>query len=174
MEDMEKSHESFLQGAQQELRKEMASLQKKIFMDTVGSLESCVQILGPHPSKVAFVGELHHSGETAAVQIRNVLKIPSFPRIWRMALMFPSWPTTSCVSLCSWTQTQQWCRRAAKKFEIWLKETSKMFLDENEDYGSNKCSIYQDIASLQKCCDIFGDVPTEEQLSADRLDWDSL
>uniref|UniRef100_A0A668RCS4 XLR/SYCP3/FAM9 domain-containing protein n=1 Tax=Oreochromis aureus TaxID=47969 RepID=A0A668RCS4_OREAU len=34
MEDMEKSHESFLQGAQQELRKEMASLQKKILMDT--------------------------------------------------------------------------------------------------------------------------------------------
>lgn len=37
MEDMEKSHESFLQGAQQELRKEMASLQKKILMDTVRS-----------------------------------------------------------------------------------------------------------------------------------------
>lgn len=35
MEDMEKSHESFLQGAQQELRKEMATLQKKILMDTV-------------------------------------------------------------------------------------------------------------------------------------------
>ncbi|XP_062276474.1 synaptonemal complex protein 3 [Scomber scombrus] len=34
MEDMEKSHESFLQGAQQELRKEMATLQKKILMDT--------------------------------------------------------------------------------------------------------------------------------------------
>ncbi|XP_026028174.1 synaptonemal complex protein 3 isoform X2 [Astatotilapia calliptera] len=34
MEDMEKSHESFLQGAQQELKKEMASLQKKILMDT--------------------------------------------------------------------------------------------------------------------------------------------
>ncbi|CAG5958486.1 unnamed protein product, partial [Menidia menidia] len=34
MEDMEKSHETFLQGAQQELRKEMATLQKKILMDT--------------------------------------------------------------------------------------------------------------------------------------------
>ncbi|KAM7397344.1 hypothetical protein PAMP_020325 [Pampus punctatissimus] len=34
MEDMEKSHECFLQGAQQELRKEMATLQKKILMDT--------------------------------------------------------------------------------------------------------------------------------------------
>ncbi|XP_029009866.1 synaptonemal complex protein 3 [Betta splendens] len=34
MEDMEKSHEAFLQGAQQELRKEMATLQKKILMDT--------------------------------------------------------------------------------------------------------------------------------------------
>ncbi|CAL1573199.1 unnamed protein product [Knipowitschia caucasica] len=34
MEEMEKSHETFLQGAQQELRKEMASLQKKILMDT--------------------------------------------------------------------------------------------------------------------------------------------
>ncbi|XP_076589837.1 synaptonemal complex protein 3 [Chaetodon auriga] len=34
MEDMEKSHDTFLQGAQQELRKEMASLQKKILMDT--------------------------------------------------------------------------------------------------------------------------------------------
>ncbi|XP_047452752.1 synaptonemal complex protein 3 [Mugil cephalus] len=34
MEEMEKSHESFLQGAQQELRKEMATLQKKILMDT--------------------------------------------------------------------------------------------------------------------------------------------
>uniref|UniRef100_A0A8C2X4J3 Synaptonemal complex protein 3 n=1 Tax=Cyclopterus lumpus TaxID=8103 RepID=A0A8C2X4J3_CYCLU len=35
MEDMEKSHDAFLQGAQQELRKEMANLQKKILMDTV-------------------------------------------------------------------------------------------------------------------------------------------
>uniref|UniRef100_A0A3Q3BG65 Synaptonemal complex protein 3 n=1 Tax=Kryptolebias marmoratus TaxID=37003 RepID=A0A3Q3BG65_KRYMA len=35
MEDMEKNHETFLQGAQQELRKEMAALQKKILMDTV-------------------------------------------------------------------------------------------------------------------------------------------
>lgn len=35
MEDMEKNHETFLQGAQQELRKEMATLQKKILMDTV-------------------------------------------------------------------------------------------------------------------------------------------
>ncbi|KAM3608769.1 uncharacterized protein V6R79_004427 [Siganus canaliculatus] len=34
MEEMEKSHDAFLQGAQQELRKEMASLQKKILMDT--------------------------------------------------------------------------------------------------------------------------------------------
>ncbi|XP_034391964.1 synaptonemal complex protein 3 isoform X6 [Cyclopterus lumpus] len=34
MEDMEKSHDAFLQGAQQELRKEMANLQKKILMDT--------------------------------------------------------------------------------------------------------------------------------------------
>ncbi|XP_044048229.1 synaptonemal complex protein 3 [Siniperca chuatsi] len=34
MEDMENSHEAFLQGAQQELRKEMATLQKKILMDT--------------------------------------------------------------------------------------------------------------------------------------------
>ncbi|XP_071398287.1 synaptonemal complex protein 3 [Centroberyx affinis] len=34
MEEMEKSHEVFLQGAQQELKKEMASLQKKILMDT--------------------------------------------------------------------------------------------------------------------------------------------
>lgn len=35
MEEMEKSHDSFLQGAQQELRKEMSTLQKKILMDTV-------------------------------------------------------------------------------------------------------------------------------------------
>lgn len=35
MEDMEKSQNAFLQGAQQELRKEMATLQKKILMDTV-------------------------------------------------------------------------------------------------------------------------------------------
>ncbi|XP_075933692.1 synaptonemal complex protein 3 [Anarhichas minor] len=34
MEDMEKSHDSFLQGAQQELKKEMSTLQKKILMDT--------------------------------------------------------------------------------------------------------------------------------------------
>ncbi|XP_063053643.1 synaptonemal complex protein 3 [Engraulis encrasicolus] len=34
MEEMEKSHESFLQGAQVELKKEMALLQKKIMMDT--------------------------------------------------------------------------------------------------------------------------------------------
>lgn len=35
MEDTEKSHNAFMQGAQQELRKEMATLQKKILMDTV-------------------------------------------------------------------------------------------------------------------------------------------
>lgn len=40
---MEKSHDAFLQGAQQELRKEMATLQKKILMDTV-SAESKVGI----------------------------------------------------------------------------------------------------------------------------------
>uniref|UniRef100_A0A3B4Z577 Synaptonemal complex protein 3 n=1 Tax=Stegastes partitus TaxID=144197 RepID=A0A3B4Z577_9TELE len=34
MEEMEKSQEAFLQGAQQELKKEMATLQKKILMDT--------------------------------------------------------------------------------------------------------------------------------------------
>ncbi|XP_062856099.1 synaptonemal complex protein 3 [Trichomycterus rosablanca] len=34
MEEMEKSHEGFLLGAQMELRKEMALLQKKIMMDT--------------------------------------------------------------------------------------------------------------------------------------------
>ncbi|XP_062402613.1 synaptonemal complex protein 3 [Sardina pilchardus] len=34
MDEMEKSHESFLQGAQVELKKEMAMLQKKIMMDT--------------------------------------------------------------------------------------------------------------------------------------------
>ncbi|XP_042324999.1 synaptonemal complex protein 3 isoform X2 [Sceloporus undulatus] len=34
IEDMEKSHESLLAGAQSELRKEMAMLQKKIMMDT--------------------------------------------------------------------------------------------------------------------------------------------
>lgn len=37
MEEMEKSHESFLQGTQMELRKEMALLQKKIMMDTVSA-----------------------------------------------------------------------------------------------------------------------------------------
>ncbi|XP_016378684.1 synaptonemal complex protein 3-like [Sinocyclocheilus rhinocerous] len=34
MEEMEKSHEAFLQGTQMELRKEMTLLQKKIMMDT--------------------------------------------------------------------------------------------------------------------------------------------
>ncbi|KAI5617564.1 synaptonemal complex protein 3 [Silurus asotus] len=34
MDEMEKSHEAFLQGAQMELKKEMALLQKKIMMDT--------------------------------------------------------------------------------------------------------------------------------------------
>ncbi|KAG7521736.1 hypothetical protein JOB18_005891 [Solea senegalensis] len=33
MQEMEKTHESFLQGAQQELKKEMNTLQKKILMD---------------------------------------------------------------------------------------------------------------------------------------------
>lgn len=35
MEDMEKTHESLLAGAQSELRKEMSMWQKKIMMDTV-------------------------------------------------------------------------------------------------------------------------------------------
>lgn len=37
MEEMEKSHNAFLQGAQQELKKEMAILQKKILIDTVSA-----------------------------------------------------------------------------------------------------------------------------------------
>lgn len=37
MEEMEKSHEGFLQGTQMELKKEMALLQKKIMMDTVSA-----------------------------------------------------------------------------------------------------------------------------------------
>lgn len=35
MEEAEKSDKAFLQGAQQELSEEMATLQKKILMDTV-------------------------------------------------------------------------------------------------------------------------------------------
>lgn len=35
MEEAEKSNEAFLQGTQQELSEEMATLQKKILMDTV-------------------------------------------------------------------------------------------------------------------------------------------
>lgn len=35
MQEMEKSHDAFLWGAQLELKKEMATLQKKILMDTV-------------------------------------------------------------------------------------------------------------------------------------------
>lgn len=35
MEELEKSNENLLAGAQNELRKEMAMLQKKIMMDTV-------------------------------------------------------------------------------------------------------------------------------------------
>lgn len=35
MEELEKSNENLLAGAQSELRKEMAMLQKKIMMDTV-------------------------------------------------------------------------------------------------------------------------------------------
>lgn len=37
MEEMERSHNTFLQGAQQELKKEMAILQKKILIDTVSA-----------------------------------------------------------------------------------------------------------------------------------------
>lgn len=47
MEEMEKSHESFLQGAQVELKKEMAMLQKKIMMDTV-SLNKIEALHGAH------------------------------------------------------------------------------------------------------------------------------
>lgn len=35
MEDLEKNHENLLTGAQNELKKEMALLQKKIMMETV-------------------------------------------------------------------------------------------------------------------------------------------
>lgn len=35
MEDLEKNHDNLLTGAQNELRKEMAMLQKKIMMETV-------------------------------------------------------------------------------------------------------------------------------------------
>lgn len=37
MDEMEKSNDAFLQGAQQELKKEMAIMQKKILIDTVGA-----------------------------------------------------------------------------------------------------------------------------------------
>lgn len=42
MEEMEKSHDAFLQGAQQDLKKEMAILQKKILIDTVGLIHEAV------------------------------------------------------------------------------------------------------------------------------------
>lgn len=43
MEEMEKSHDAFLQGAQQELKKEMAILQKKILIDTVSAHRKSLQ-----------------------------------------------------------------------------------------------------------------------------------
>lgn len=39
MEDLEKNHENLLTGAQNELKKEMALLQKKIMMETVSCSE---------------------------------------------------------------------------------------------------------------------------------------
>nr|XP_020838001.1 synaptonemal complex protein 3 isoform X2 [Phascolarctos cinereus] len=42
MEDLEKNHENLLTGAQNELRKEMAMLQKKIMMDTVSNNNNMV------------------------------------------------------------------------------------------------------------------------------------
>lgn len=45
MEEMEKSHENFLQGTQLELKKEMALLQKKIMMDTVSALTNVTKFL---------------------------------------------------------------------------------------------------------------------------------
>lgn len=39
MEELEKSHDSLLNGAQNELKKEMALLQKKIMMETVSHLK---------------------------------------------------------------------------------------------------------------------------------------
>lgn len=44
MEETEKCHDAFIQGAQQELRKEMATLQKKILMDTVSVSEVTAKI----------------------------------------------------------------------------------------------------------------------------------
>lgn len=38
MEEMEKSHNEFLHGAQEELKQEMATLQKKLLMDAVSSV----------------------------------------------------------------------------------------------------------------------------------------
>lgn len=43
MEELEKNNENLLAGAQNELRKEMAMLQKKIMMDTV-SISSCKEL----------------------------------------------------------------------------------------------------------------------------------
>lgn len=43
MEELEKNNENLLAGAQNELRKEMAMLQKKIMMDTV-SINSCKEL----------------------------------------------------------------------------------------------------------------------------------
>lgn len=39
MEDLEKNHDNLLSGAQNDLRKEMAMLQKKIMMETVSHLK---------------------------------------------------------------------------------------------------------------------------------------
>lgn len=39
MEDLEKNHDNLLTGAQNELRKEMAMLQKKIMMETVSNFK---------------------------------------------------------------------------------------------------------------------------------------
>ncbi|KPP72055.1 synaptonemal complex protein 3-like [Scleropages formosus] len=68
MEEMEKSHEAFLVGAQAELKKEMAVLQKKIMMDTVRQNTLLGFYNGAHSSSpvlslpsTATAGDGHHA-----------------------------------------------------------------------------------------------------------------
>lgn len=92
---MEKSHEAFLQGAQIELKKEMALLQKKIMMDTVSvfthilsvflAVEYFTLLILFCNYVIATTGDGHRE-EVPPVHV--VLKSDVFLLIWKTSFMF--------------------------------------------------------------------------------------
>ncbi|KAF5892520.1 synaptonemal complex protein 3 isoform X1 [Clarias magur] len=103
MEEMEKSHETFLQGAQLELKKEMALLQKKIMMDTTAI---CGQDVKKSETNDTIPGYLHTTPSSNRTLKRRRLQNPVGAVNDRQAGNGPRFvPASSLLSEITWLES---------------------------------------------------------------------